>query len=125
MQRFEECRLREAAELRSSELRDRTQRQGLCAGDPEHADDWFLPEPATTSTGARLAYEREAERLCSPCPVRAECLEVALRNEVGRPSWGIWGGLAPWQRVLLIRARRSVAQTEVADATSRALAGAA
>ena len=109
--------LREAARLSSRRLQDRTEQRGLCAGDHEHADDWFLPEPQAPSTRARIAYEREAERLCSSCPVRAECLELALRTEATQPAWGIWGGLAPWQRTPLVRARQRAAGADEVAAT--------
>jgi Transcription factor WhiB len=118
--------LREAAMLSSRKLQDRTEQRGLCAGDPEHADDWFLPEPHAPSSRARMAYEREAERLCSPCHVRAECLELALRTEATRPAWGIWGGLAPWQRAPLVRARKLAADADdIAATTIRVLTEAA
>jgi hypothetical protein len=118
-------RLHDAALLSGSKLHDRTQEQGLCAADPKHADDWFLPEPQATSTRARASYEREAERLCGPCPVRAECLELALRTEADRLGWGVWGGLAPWQRRRLVDARRRAAGSDAAVETIRALTEAA
>jgi hypothetical protein len=42
-----------------------------------------------------------------------ECRELALRIEArpGVRSHGIWGGLAPWERRDLIRARRKLAVT--------------
>jgi hypothetical protein len=125
MRRFDDTQIRDAARLSSRDLQSRTERQGLCTRDPDHADDWFLPEPHATSRRARAAYEREAERLCGPCPVRAECLELALRNEAERASWGVWGGLAPWQRNSLVAARRRVADADAAAATIRALSEAA
>jgi WhiB family redox-sensing transcriptional regulator len=39
--------------------------------------------------------EAEALAICAECPVRAQCLEYALR---GRESNGIWGGTTPEQR---------------------------
>jgi Transcription factor WhiB len=118
--------LREAAALSSRKLQERTEQRGLCAGNPEHADAWFLPEPHEPSSRARSVYEREAERLCSPCPVRAECLELALRTEASRPAWGIWGGLAPWQRTPVVRARQLAADAnEIAATTIRVLMEAA
>jgi WhiB family transcriptional regulator, redox-sensing transcriptional regulator len=39
--------------------------------------------------------EAEALALCATCPVRAQCLEYALRN---KESHGIWGGTTPEER---------------------------
>ena len=39
--------------------------------------------------------EAEAVALCATCPVRAQCLEYALRN---KESHGIWGGTTPEER---------------------------
>jgi WhiB family redox-sensing transcriptional regulator len=39
--------------------------------------------------------EAEALALCATCPVRAQCLEDALRN---RETHGIWGGTTPEER---------------------------
>ncbi|MEQ4209627.1 WhiB family transcriptional regulator [Actinopolymorpha sp. B9G3] len=125
MEYIDEGRLAEASRLTESVLRERTQRNADCSRDPKRADDWFLPEPPATSPRARASYERTAERLCAACPVRPECLEFALRRESGQRAWGIWGGLAPWQREPLVRARRSAAPEELAAATIRALSEAA
>ena len=44
----------------------------------------------------------EALAVCAVCPVRAQCLESAIRN---RETSGIWGGTTPDERRRLIRAR--------------------
>lgn len=43
----------------------------------------------------------DAERLCDPCPVKAECLQYALEND---EQEGVWGGLRPRRRNKLRRA---------------------
>jgi WhiB family transcriptional regulator, redox-sensing transcriptional regulator len=43
---------------------------------------------------------REAKRVCTTCPVRAECLEYALGND---ERFGIWGGLSERERRRLKR----------------------
>jgi WhiB family redox-sensing transcriptional regulator len=54
----------------------------------------------------REEIERTARTLCGGCPVRAECLEWALRTErKDGYSHGIWGGLTGWKRQELIAAR--------------------
>ncbi|WP_181871511.1 WhiB family transcriptional regulator [Sphaerisporangium album] len=79
-----------------------------------------------SSTGAAPKHwRRSALRtrrsldLCGPCPVRAECLELALREEIVLPrTWvhGIRGGTVPWQRLNLIRQRQRAVQREAAGA---------
>jgi WhiB family transcriptional regulator, redox-sensing transcriptional regulator len=38
---------------------------------------------------------RQARKLCSRCPVKSECLTVALAND---EQFGVWGGLSPNER---------------------------
>ena len=38
---------------------------------------------------------RSVVKICESCPVKDECLELALRNQ---HEYGIWGGLTPVQR---------------------------
>ena len=43
----------------------------------------------------------EAMKVCTSCPVRLLCLDLAMRNELGRPAthrFGVFGGLKPHQR---------------------------
>jgi WhiB family redox-sensing transcriptional regulator len=64
----------------------------LCAEtDPEA----FFPEKGGST--------REAKRVCTGCPVRAECLEFALAND---ERFGIWGGLSERERRRLRLQRR-------------------
>ena len=46
--------------------------------------------------------EAEALSICATCPVRAQCLDYAIRN---REPYGIWGGATPEQRRRLRRER--------------------
>ena len=54
--------------------------------------DTFFPEKGGST--------REAKRICTDCPVRAECLEYALEND---ERFGIWGGLSERERRKLKR----------------------
>ena len=54
--------------------------------------DTFFPEKGGST--------REAKRICSGCPVKAECLEYALEND---ERFGIWGGLSERERRKLRR----------------------
>lgn len=44
---------------------------------------------------------RAAKRVCASCPVRADCLDYAVRNVVPH---GVWGGLSERERRRLRRA---------------------
>ena len=46
--------------------------------------------------------EAEALSICATCPVRAQCLDYAIRN---RETYGIWGGTTPEQRRHMRRER--------------------
>jgi WhiB family transcriptional regulator, redox-sensing transcriptional regulator len=48
------------------------------------------------------AREQRAKAICEGCPVRAPCLEYALRI---REPHGIWGGLNELERRQLLRQR--------------------
>ncbi len=64
----------------------------LCAEtDPEA----FFPEKGGST--------RDAKRVCTGCPVRAQCLEFALAND---ERFGIWGGLSERERRRLRLQRR-------------------
>ena len=63
--------------------------QGLCAQtDPE----LFFPEKGGST--------REAKQVCAVCPVRVECLELALAHD---ERFGVWGGLSERERSPLRR----------------------
>lgn len=94
------------AEIRAlypSVLADRVNRGGKCVG--VRIPDRWVPEnePDPRSTAARETYEKKARELCAGCPVTAECLELALRDEARteyEPA-GVFGGAAPWERVVM------------------------
>lgn len=90
------------ATLTSSELSARIDTSGTCSGT---ADDAWHPEDDPTTEEGRAEYEAIARALCRDCPVKAECLILALRTEArsGVESHGIWGGTAPWERKRMIR----------------------
>ncbi|MFI6316169.1 WhiB family transcriptional regulator [Nonomuraea sp. NPDC050556] len=70
-----------------------------------HSTAWFgeaacldeEPElffPLTDRGPGHVQYER-AKTVCRRCPVRAECLEFAVRT---RQEHGVWGGTDPTER---------------------------
>ncbi|GAB3671451.1 WhiB family transcriptional regulator [Saccharopolyspora sp. ID03-671] len=85
--------------------------EGKCARDPFSAD-WFHED----ARGGR-AVERQrsrAQQACSGCPLRQQCLAMALEFESDDGhSWGIWGGVSA-------RDRRDVLQALAASGIPRA-----
>lgn len=72
----------------------------LCAQtDPEA----FYPEHGESTTAAKT--------VCAACPVRAACLDYALRRH---ERHGIWGGLTARQRRTLHAQRRRTPEQEAA-----------
>jgi Transcription factor WhiB len=67
--------------------------RAACSTSRLNPDDWY---PVSVPVGAR----REAAAAiaaCAACPVRGECLELALRNwAIGQ--FGVWGGTVPAER---------------------------
>ncbi|GGS97792.1 hypothetical protein GCM10010156_65000 [Planobispora rosea] len=97
---------------------------GACVGS-SNPDAWFPPEPTSRSDAGKdlalVEYEATARQLCGSCPVRAECLELALREEYDLPrSWfhGIRGGAAPWERQTMVSNRRRTARRLAARQTA-------
>lgn len=71
--------------------------------------NWELWFPlARTGSDRRKKETAEAKRICKPCPVRAECLDHALRFG----EFGIWGGLDEDER-RAIRRRNAEAAASV------------
>ena len=106
MQRFEECRLREAAELSSPELQDRTRAPGPVRRRSRARRRLVPARAATTSTRARTRVRTGGRAPLLAVPVRAECLELALRTEVGRPAGGSGAGSRRGSARPLMRARQ-------------------
>ena len=90
------------AQLTDRQLLERvTSRQARCVGADVDPDAWF---PVATRWQQARAEAAPALALCAACPVRAECLELSMRQwgEAGRH--GVWGGLLEGERAAL-RAR--------------------
>jgi len=69
---------------------------GLCAEQP--------PELFFPSDGVGVDVAR---RVCGDCPVKAPCLEHALRNRIDH---GVWGGCSERERRRIIKRRRLEAE---------------
>lgn len=85
-------------------------------------DGWFgHPDDARDEDGVPLKtsvipkeYRRYALGFCLVCPVKQECLEYAMDNDIRH---GIWGGKAPEDRTKLrnARAARAAEREETAS----------
>jgi len=71
-----------------------------CADSALDPDDWF---PIATAAARARAEASSALAVCAACPVRAECLELSLRQWRGVGRHGIWGGLVETDRNALRR----------------------
>ena len=68
--------------------------RGACSDSGLSPDDWY---PVSAPAAAARREAAAAIEVCAACPVRSECLELALRNwAVGR--FGVWGGTVPAER---------------------------
>lgn len=74
--------------------------EGVCA---QVGDDLWFPEKGGST--------REAKQVCAGCPVKADCLEYALRHDI---RTGVWGGKAERERRVLQRKRRQGSQEAAA-----------
>lgn len=71
-------------------------------------DLWFAELPA--------ALER-AKQLCSGCPIKAACLEGALKRQ---EPWGVWGGEIFEHGVVILRKRSRGRPSKAARERDRA-----
>jgi WhiB family transcriptional regulator, redox-sensing transcriptional regulator len=71
-----------------------------CSGAATDPDEWF---PVAAVVPAARAEAQRALALCAACPVRAECLEMSLRQWQTIGKHGIWGGLVEAERAVAHR----------------------
>jgi hypothetical protein len=89
---------------RPADLTDRqllvrvTSRLARCADGGTDADDWF---PVATRWSRARAEAARALALCAMCPVRADCLELSMRQWDGAGRYGVWGGLLEAERAAI------------------------
>jgi hypothetical protein len=75
--------------------------QGACSTSRLSPDDWY---PVSASAEDARHEAADAIAVCAACRMRAECLELAVRNwAVGQH--GVWGGTVPADRERLRSAR--------------------
>jgi WhiB family redox-sensing transcriptional regulator len=83
-------------------LAGRVYRQARCATSCLDPDEWF---PLTRDVGLAREQAARAIAICAKCPVRADCLELALRHSFGVGAHGVWGGLVAEERREIRRRR--------------------
>jgi hypothetical protein len=88
-----------SAQLTDRALRAEVSRKARCADGTVDPDEWF---PVSTEAEAARREAAAAIAICTACPVRGACLELALRHwTVGQH--GVWGGLVAADRAALRR----------------------
>ncbi len=74
-------------------LPDRSwQTAALCRGNHSYL---FFPPSTVERKDERERRETKAKAICTVCPVKAECLDFAMKI---REPYGIWGGLTEADR---------------------------
>ena len=63
-----------------------------CAGEMGQR---FYPPVRAERRSIRNAREASAKAVCASCPVRQDCLEMAIANN---ERYGIWGGMTDLER---------------------------
>lgn len=91
-----------------------TARPELPCRDPRRdPDDWFA---SLDVDRGRPSAAANAMALCAGCPIRWDCVEIAMDAEGGTPArnrFGIFGGLAPGDRFALHRKRTATARVRL------------
>lgn len=83
-----------------------------CLGMVERGSDPWFPHTAfgrSRAKGYKTAAIRHAQEICAECPVRGQCLALAMKREEGLKldgRYGVFGGLTPEQRYALERASK-------------------
>lgn len=77
----------------------------LCHGPDIDPDTWF-PDTKVLGTHRRKAVTAKAKIVCGQCPIRQECLQHVLDNDIRH---GIWGGLTSAQRYRIRRSGKKAA----------------
>jgi WhiB family redox-sensing transcriptional regulator len=77
--------------------------RAACSNSRLNPDDWY---PVGVPVVAAKREAAAAIAVCAACPVRAACLEWALRNW-GIGQFGVWGGTVPAEREILRAGRVS------------------
>lgn len=79
---------------------------GKCYNKPELVSMFFPVEAA-------MAYSKQAQSFCADCPVKAQCLQYAVDEQIDH---GVWGGLSEFERR---RNRRLSLLSEASDIYQR------
>lgn len=107
--------------LRTRRLVDLVATTGKCSG-TDDTERFFPLEPANFYPDRRGKYEQNARKQCGGCHARLACLLLALRTEAQprQVPYGIYGGMAPWERkAMLRRLRRRGVQLDTSQTVSK------
>lgn len=69
----------------------------------QQSSEVFFPTEEDARGSRSVHVAKEAQAICFECPVRLDCLDYALRNDLRD---GVWGGMLPAQRERERRRRR-------------------
>ena len=70
-----------------------------CQSAPQLFFDRDSTERKNESIHTASRYEL-AKKLCWECPIRKQCLDYALRNEI---EYGVWGKTTPKERAKMLK----------------------
>ena len=90
--------------LSEGELAEHVYQRALCVVSRVDPDQWY---PMATDEAKARDEAAAAIAVCIACPVRAHCLEFALRHGSGAGAHGVWGGLVEAERAPLRRRWRA------------------
>ena len=79
---------------------------------------FFPPDDDQESRVERKAREAKAKSICGTCPVRAECLDEAMRSS---ERFGIWGGMTERERRSVVARARMAGPADAAPRPTRPL----
>lgn len=74
------------------------------------SDDWRMSR-ACKGMSVTMFFPKDrgqfvrAKKVCSHCPVAAECLQYAVCNQI---AYGVWGGTSERERGVLIREHQKI-----------------
>lgn len=79
--------------------------EGLCLSLGKRGEDLFFTPDFKETEKEKRSRETRAKAICNACPIKATCLQGALKR---REKHGIWGGTTPEERQRMIREQRLV-----------------
>jgi hypothetical protein len=69
----------------------------------DNGEEWIDDGTIWGAYGDTSHFYDEARAICAKCPIKAQCLAVALEN---KERYGMWGGTTPIERRRVERTER-------------------